>query len=1086
MTEETRHPGCLDANMMAEYIDGGLEPRQRADVESHLAECGACYETFSETVKVSAEVGVAARLSQKVPAPQARARWFRYVAFAAVAVAAVALWSGQAFRTEPPLDAALSELATAVGAGRFAEARLSGPFAWGPIPSPVRGGRETAPIPVQQAALKIAAFDDDKNSSAVVAAKGVAKLATGDVDSAVELLTEAVRRDPTHVAPHVDLSAALLALSAASNEPAHAARALDEAEMALAKDPNNAAALFNRALAIEALGLRSRAVGAWQDFLRQDGNSEWAGEARGRIQKLQKTPETTSLTPQYRELEDVRLAQWARNASGQIAELSSARAAIASLAALPDQWTVAARQAVATTIDPRRQGCLALGLLKMADWRTKFISAQTASYAPLAERAAADLACAGLPSLEADSYQVVSMFEAGDFDRADARARQLIPAARKLNYLRSLARLEQIRGLSALFRAEFSSGVAHLSAAAQAATDAGDLEFASALHVLVSQAYDQQGAVLLSWRHLRIALGGIDQMESPRRRYAVLADATISALDLHWAGAASVLGSTLIESTRSWDNPAGQVLGYLKQAEALHELGKPQAARSVLMDARRLLPTVTPRESAEQFEAFADYAEGLITMASGPAEAAKLLTEALAYFRRASNKVMEGPTLLARGRVAMAAGDATSAEKDWQLSATLLEDQQAGINDAQLRISRLDRSWEVFEELIRLESERSPDAALDTAERSRARQLLGSLRTGTVPPPLSGAALRSWLPDDAAVLFYVALPEKLLIWHITRESANLIVRTIDARALEGMIGDFTVTLKLGQADATPLSALLFPEAVSKSWPQRLLLVPDGPLHNLAFAAVPVANDRTLVEMTIPVIAASLTSAQIAGAYPSIQRPSSLFVGVDTASSDEGLAALPGVRSEMSALQSLYPSADYLTGASATRTAVLKAMRSRSLVHFSGHAVADAVIPARSRLVLVADQSGHALTAPSLAGVRLTKGATVVLAACETGRGVPFRGEGAMSLARPFLSAGASAVVATLWPVRDEPSARFLSSLHQRLIAGVATAVALAQTQRAFRSAGHAAEVWAAFEVVGGLTPAGIRSPTLGHSQETGR
>jgi hypothetical protein len=56
----------------------------------------------------------------------------------------------------------------------------------------------------------------------------------------------------------------------------------------------------------------------------------------------------------------------------------------------------------------------------------------------------------------------------------------------------------------------------------------------------------------------------------------------------------------------------------------------------------------------------------------------------------------------------------------------------------------------------------------------------------------------------------------------------------------------------------------------------------------------------------------------------------------------------------------------------------------------------------------------------MAGVRLGQGATVVLRACNTGRG-DIRAEGVVGLARGFLLANAAAAVVSLWSVSSPSS-----------------------------------------------------------------
>jgi CHAT domain-containing protein len=78
---------------------------------------------------------------------------------------------------------------------------------------------------------------------------------------------------------------------------------------------------------------------------------------------------------------------------------------------------------------------------------------------------------------------------------------------------------------------------------------------------------------------------------------------------------------------------------------------------------------------------------------------------------------------------------------------------------------------------------------------------------------------------------------------------------------------------------------------------------------------------------------------------------------------------------------------------------------------------------------------------------------VVLSACQTALGSGTRadvpeGDDWVGLARAFLFAGASNVVATLWPVEDRATAQLVERFHVAYASGVSPAAALARAQRA--------------------------------------
>jgi tetratricopeptide (TPR) repeat protein len=149
---------------------------------------------------------------------------------------------------------------------------------------------------------------------------GVAHLITGDISNATEALEKAVIQDSGSRALS-DLSAAYLVRGMRENRPEDLFHALVLATQALQRDGTMREALFNRALALDQLSMlddarrtlaaRSALQGdssmlealnratlldrrsivdgarqAWQAYLKVDGESGWAAEARISLQRL--------------------------------------------------------------------------------------------------------------------------------------------------------------------------------------------------------------------------------------------------------------------------------------------------------------------------------------------------------------------------------------------------------------------------------------------------------------------------------------------------------------------------------------------------------------------------------------------------------------------------------------------------------------------------------------------------------------------------------------------------------------------------------------------------------------------------------
>lgn len=94
-------------------------------------------------------------------------------------------------------------------------------------------------------------------------------------------------------------------------------------------------------------------------------------------------------------------------------------------------------------------------------------------------------------------------------------------------------------------------------------------------------------------------------------------------------------------------------------------------------------------------------------------------------------------------------------------------------------------------------------------------------------------------------------------------------------------------------------------------------------------------------------------------------------------------------------------------------------------------------------------------------------ATVVLSGCETGLADAGSGDEMVGLVRAFLIAGASRVLASLWPVDDAVTAGFMAHFYGALRRGEAPAAALGEAQRAVMREHPHPLYWAAFTLYGG-------------------
>ncbi|MCK8502426.1 CHAT domain-containing protein [Myxococcus fulvus] len=274
--------------------------------------------------------------------------------------------------------------------------------------------------------------------------------------------------------------------------------------------------------------------------------------------------------------------------------------------------------------------------------------------------------------------------------------------------------------------------------------------------------------------------------------------------------------------------------------------------------------------------------------------------------------------------------------------------------------------------------------------------------------------------------------------------------------------------------------------------RRLMVVPDGPLHDLPFATLrPSADGPPLVsryELSL-VPSASLwrhwrqAAVRPEGGEALVLADPDRSVRVSDArvvarermtvfAEAARVGALPEARREgravVEALQGTQVTPDLRTGTAASERALKRAHLERvRVLHVAAHAVVDAEAPERSALVLApgSEQEDGILQPREIAELGL-QGALVVLSACRSASGAVLPGEGVLSLSRAFFEAGSRAVVASLWPLRDDEAADLVARFYQYLAQGLSSSAALRRAQLDAIDDGLPAAAWAGLVVLG--------------------
>jgi hypothetical protein len=464
-------------------------------------------------------------------------------------------------------------------------------------------------------------------------------------------------------------------------------------------------------------------------------------------------------------------------------------------------------------------------------------------------------------------------------------------------------------------------------------------------------------------------------------------------------------------------------------------------------------------------------------------------------------------------------GELARAEREMASANDMLDRYRATLDDRELRvfgiqaatmIDALDVQGSIAWVLAEMAAAGRAAPALDFAERRRARELAdriaqgGALRAGggdsssraaaAVPGAGGAQALIAAIPDDrTAMLEYVTGTRAPTTVFVVTRGGVTARRVTSIDSLEADVGRLEALLAASHAApalARALGAALLDSAVAALPPsvERLVIVPDGVLHRVPFDALRLPDGRAVVErFTV----ATAPSAAIAAAL--WQRPRRRpGAGVRVlAFGDPAFGPGEGTRETQ---RDVYRSAFDSTGglprlAESGREARLVAryaagsvvrlrgdasaaylrrvpLDSFRVLHFATHALVDERTLARTALALAPAEGESGFVTPGdLAALELDAD-LVVLSACRTAGGKILMGEGVQGLTAPLLQAGARAVVATSWRIRDQATVPFVRDFYDALARGEPVGDALRSAKLSAIRRGASPGEWAAFGVVG--------------------
>jgi CHAT domain-containing protein len=387
------------------------------------------------------------------------------------------------------------------------------------------------------------------------------------------------------------------------------------------------------------------------------------------------------------------------------------------------------------------------------------------------------------------------------------------------------------------------------------------------------------------------------------------------------------------------------------------------------------------------------------------------------------------------------------------------------------------------------------DAQLARAATATPRSGAG---TNPAPPPpvdvaaatLASATPAQWrralndLPPDRIFVEYRLCSSEAFAWVVTHESVSWISlgSTSDVEEAAAHFHE-SMRLTAAVADRQQASAALYRLIVAPLAPQlldhpNLVLIPDGALHYISFAALKdsssdardavylvqrysiaiapalrhffmATESRRAPEQRMLLVADPVYSDQDPRFATRDSRGASRSASLPARYDSETLrsvneltqpARLPATAREARSIASLYGTTrvDLLLGLDATRDNVLaKNLATYRFVHIASHGFMDSTVPQLSALVLARFGRQGRIADPYIRASDLLerdfRAQAVILTACDTSLGKAVAAEGIIGLRYAALARGARSVVASLWPVTDGITERLMTDMYRQML-----------------------------------------------------
>ena len=330
------------------------------------------------------------------------------------------------------------------------------------------------------------------------------------------------------------------------------------------------------------------------------------------------------------------------------------------------------------------------------------------------------------------------------------------------------------------------------------------------------------------------------------------------------------------------------------------------------------------------------------------------------------------------------------------------------------------------------------------------------------------AQLQAQLRPNEGVLEFHAIGDQMVVWVVRHDGLQGKTLSLPQEALTQEVDDFRKSIIERKRDAETRGQALYSKLIGPldlTGVQRLYVVPHSSLHYLPFQALHDGKGYLISRASIAIWPSASVGGQL-WTRPATKVSALLAFGNPATAEN---VPLPGAEREVKEVAELFKQKQIYVQRDATKLTFKQHANESAVLHVAAHAEVDDIDPLFSRILLANDgQDRGLLEAREVYQMNLGGVSLVTLSACESGLGKVLKGDEIVGFTRSFLSAGASSMVASLWPVADDSTEALMTRLYQSMGEGADLMDAMRNAQLDVQKKRRFAHpfFWAPFNVIG--------------------